>query len=431
MSNFRIALTAIFAAFIIIGIITFSLFRGGSSGSQEQITLWGTAPESVFSSYIKAVNSKKGSSAKVNVNYVVKEIESFDREFIEALASGSGPDAILLSQDQILRYKDKIYPIPYGTISERAFKDTFIEEGELYLSSGGIIALPFSIDPLVMYWNRDIFTDVLLPQPPAYWDELFSLADKVTEVESNLDIKRSAISFGEFSNVLNAKEILSLLILQAGNPIVKFDKGRPVSVLKDQLGFSIPPSEAALRFYTEFSNPSKKAYSWNRSLPQTLSYFLSGDLALYFGFASELNDIKMKNPNLNFDVAVVPQRREAKTKTTFGKMQGFALVKSSRKLSSAFNTISALTSKDNIAAWTKASGLPPVRKDLLQLGSPSPDGSIFYNSAIISKAWLDPSREETQTIFQNMVESVTSGRSMLSEAVDRASLEIQNLLPKK
>lgn len=425
------ALTAIFAAFIVIGIITFSLFRGGSGSSLEQITLWGTIPESVFSSYTRAVNLKKDTSAKVSVKYIVKDGESFDREFIEALASGSGPDAILLSQDQILRYKDKIYPIPYGSISERAFKDTFIEEGELYLSSDGILALPFAVDPLVMYWNRDIFTDALLSQPPVYWDELFSLVDKITEVDSHLDIQRSAISFGEFRNVLNAKEILSLLILQAGNPIVKFDKGRPVSTLKDQLGFSIPPSEAAVRFYTEFSNPSKKAYSWNRSLPQTLSYFLAGDLALYFGFASEFNDIRMKNPNLNFDVAVAPQRREAKTKTTFGKMQGLALVKSSRKLSSAFSTISALTSKDNVAVWTRVSGLPPVRKDLLQLGSSDPEGSIFYNSAIISKAWLDPNREETQTIFQNMVESVTSGRLMLSESINKASMEIQNLLPKK
>lgn len=430
MSNFRIVLTAIFAVFIIVGVIMFSLFRGGSRGTQEQITLWGTIPESVFASYIKSANLKKDNNTQININYVAKENESFNQDFIEALARGNGPDAILLPHDQILRHKDKIYPIPYGSISERTFKDSFIEEGELYLSSDGIIALPFMIDPMVMYWNRDIFTDVLLPQPPVYWDELFSLVDKITKVDSNLNIQRSAVSFGEFKNVLNAKEILSLLILQAGNPIVKFNNGRPVSVLKDRFGSTIPSSEAALRFFTEFSNPSKKSYSWNRSLPQTPSYFLSGDLAIYFGFASELKNIRMKNPNLNFDVAVVPQRREAKTKITFGKMQGLALVKSSKKLSSAFSAISALISKDNIIAWTEVSGLPPVRKDLLQLGSLDPDKSIFYNSAIISKAWLDPNREETQAIFQNMVESITSGRLMLSESVDKASTEIQNLLSK-
>lgn len=423
------ALTAIFAVFIVIGIIMFSLFRGGAErGAGEQITIWGIVPGSVFARYIEEVNLAK--SANVSVNYIEKDSDSFDREFIEALASGKGPDAILLPQDRILRHKDKIYPIPYSALSERNFKDAFIEEAELYLSSDGIVALPLTVDPLVMYWNRDIFTDALLPQAPSYWDEFFSLAGKITKVDGNLNIERSAVSFGEFRNVVNAKEIISLLILQAGNPIVKIGNEEPVSVLKDRFGFSIPPSEAALRFYTEFSNPSKKSYSWNRSLPLSLSYFLSGDLAVYFGFASEFNDIKLKNPNLNFDIAVIPQRRDAKTKITFGRIQGFALVKSSKKLSSAFNAVSALVNKNNISLWSEVSGLPPVRRDLLAAGAADPAKSVFYTSAVISKGWLDPDREETETIFQNMVESIISGKLMLSEAVSRASVEIQNLLSK-
>ncbi|MBM2817929.1 MAG: protein of unknown function with transrane region [Parcubacteria group bacterium] len=430
MSNFRLILTAIFAIFIVIGIIMFSVFRGGSSGgAEEQITVWGTLPESTFAKYIEAINSNK--DIKVFVNYIEKESDSFDSEFIEALAKGSGPDAILLPQDLILRHKDKIYPIPYNSISERNFKDIFVEEGELYLSSNGIIALPLVIDPLVMYWNRDIFTDTLLSQPPAYWDEFFLLVSQITRVDNSLNIKRSAVSFGEYANVLNAKEILSLLILQAGNSIVKIDKDRPVSVFSEKSGFAIPPSEAALRFYTEFSNPSKKSYSWNRSLPISRSYFLSGDLAVYFGFASEFNDIRMKNPNLNFDVAVIPQRREARTRTTFARIQGLATVKSSKKLSSAFNTISSLVSKDNISIWSKTSGLPPVRRDLLAAGASDPVRSIFYASAIISKGWLDPDRKETNAIFQNMVESIVSGKSRLGEAVSRADSEIQNLLSEK
>lgn len=430
MSNFRIILTVVFAAFIVIGVIMFSLFRGNSGAGQlEQITVWGSIPESIFAKYLEGVNS--GKDAKVSVNYIEKESNSFDRDFIEALASGAGPDAIILSQDQILHYKNKLYPIPYSSIPERSFKDTFIQEAELYLFSDGIIALPFSIDSLVMYWNRDMFTDALLVQPPSYWDEFFSLVGKITKVDGNLNILRSATALGEFKNILNAKEILSLLIFQAGNPIVKIGERGLASALNENAGFNIPPTEAAIRFYTEFANPSKASYSWNRSLPLSTLNFLSGDLAVYFGFASEFDEIKLKNPNLNFDVAVIPQRREAKTKMTFGKMQGFALVKSSKKLSSAYATISLLTSKDNISKWSKTSGLPPVRRDLLSAGSIDSVGSIFYTSAIISKAWLDPNREETNEIFKNMVESAISGKLRLSESAKQADEEIQSLLNKR
>ena len=80
---------------------------------------------------------------------------------------------------------------------------------------------------------------------------------KITKVDGNLNIERSAAYLSanlEMSS--NAKEIISLLILQAGNPIVKIDKEEPASVLKDRFDFPFP-SEAALCFYTEFSNPSK------------------------------------------------------------------------------------------------------------------------------------------------------------------------------
>lgn len=429
MSNFQIALTVIFAAFIVIGVVLFSFFRGGGGSVQEQITIWGTVSESVFSRYIQEVNSHKNDN--VSVRYVEKSDESFDREFIEALASGSGPDAILLSQDMILRHKDKIYPIPYSSISERDFKDTFIEEAELYLSSDGIFALPLIIDPLVMYWNRDIFTDALLSQAPSYWDEFFALVPKITIKDDSLNILRSAISFGEFKNINNAKEIVSSLILQAGNPIVKNDKGNPVSVLAEKFNFVLPPAEAALRFYTQFSDPAKDSYSWNRALPSSQTYFLSGDLAVYFGFASELNGIKLKNPNLNFDAAVLPQRRDAKVKTAYGKMQGFALLKSSKKLSFAFKTITMLTNKDGISAWEKVSGEPPVRRDLLSKAANNSVSSTFYTSAIISKGWLDPDREKTEIIFKDMVESITSGKARLSDSVNRANSEIQSLMPSR
>ena len=187
MSNFRIIMTVFFGVFIVIGVIVFSMSRsgGGGSSSQEQITVWGTIPSSIFEKYMEAVNSNRAS--KLSVIYVDKDGNSFGQEFIEALANNAGPDVILLPQDLILRYKDKVYPIPYSSLSERVFKDTFIEEAELYLSSNGIIALPLSIDPLVMYWNRDIFTDALLAQAPSYWDEFFSLVSKITKIRQSFE----------------------------------------------------------------------------------------------------------------------------------------------------------------------------------------------------------------------------------------------------
>ena len=101
----------------------------------------------------------------------------------------------------------------------------------------------------------------------------------------------------------------------------------------------IPP----LRFYTEFSNPSKTVYSWNRSLPSSRDMFARGGLAVYFGYGGEITGLREKNPHLNFDIAPVPQIRDRRTQKTFGRMTALAVAKNSSNVETAFAVAYALT----------------------------------------------------------------------------------------
>lgn len=426
MTKFQLIFTGIFAAFIVIGVIVFSISKSSNSDLVENVTMWGPLSEEDFSLFWD--NLPISQDKTVNINYVQKAPEQFDNDFIEALASGKGPDVFFLSNDSILRHKDKILVIPYDSYSERIFKDTFIEEGELFLTPDGILALPFIVDPLVMYWNRDIFSNVGISKPPVVWNDLNNLTKVFTQKDNSLNITQSAISFGEFRNVTNAKEILSALFLQWGTAITaNLSDGRVVSDLDKEVS-GISPAEAAMSFYTEFANPVKTFYSWNRSLPKSEKYFLSGDLAMYFGFASELFSLRSKNPNLNFDVASLPQLKDANRKVTYGKMYGLAITKNTKVINGAFKVATTLTSKDPISAISTMSNLPPVRRDLLLETPSSAHMGVFYNSALWSRGWLDPNKTETTLIFQDMIESVTSGRNNVSESVSKASGQFDILL---
>lgn len=46
------------------------------------------------------------------------------------------------------------------------------------MTKDSIIAFPLTIDPLVMYWNRDILSNAGIVKPPAYWDEIYSIVKK-------------------------------------------------------------------------------------------------------------------------------------------------------------------------------------------------------------------------------------------------------------
>lgn len=431
ISRFQMVLMGVFVLLAVVGVGIISTSRNTSTGGGgNEVTLWGTIEQEVWDQYQKKVDEKIGSK-NFNVKYVYKLPATFDAQLVEALATGGGPDFFILSQDKILKMKNKIYTVPYNNYSARLFRDTFIEEGELFLTKSGILGFPLMVDPLVLYWNRDIFSSVGIAVPPKFWDELFELSQKITRRESDGDIVRSAIALGEFDNILQAKDIISAIIMQSGSSIVEATENGYRAAFVPGAGDDISSTDttdSAVRFYTEFANPIKTTYTWNRALPLSRDAFIGGDVAMYVGYASELPELQKKNPNLNFDVASLPQVRDQDRERTFGRMEAIVIAKASRFVPDAFAAAMRMTGSELLGFWQDISILPPVRRDMLV--SPSNDAyrAIFFDGALIAHAWLDPDRKETDDIFREMISSVTTGRARISDAVQRANLSLSQLL---
>lgn len=432
MTRFQLIFTGILVTLGVAGVIVFATFKNSGDTTAPRVVMWGTLKSEYVNTFLSDIMLKKKDT--VNVTYVEKRSDTFEDDLIAALARGSGPDMVLLPQDLIVKQLDKFYITPFDNYSERTFKDSFIQEGELYLMPTGIVGFPFSIDPMVMYWNRDLFTSVDVSLPPTSWTEFFSLVPKLTKRDEGGNITQSLVAFGEMRNVTNAKDIVALLAIQAGTPIVtRGSQGILVSVFNNRSASGLVPGEQALSFFTEFSNPTKGSYSWNRALPTDRSSFIAGKLALYFGYASELPGLRDANPNLNMDVALVPQTTAAiagtSRKMTFGTMNAIALLKSSRNLAASFTAATTLTAADAQTLWVEKSGYPPVRRDLITKLPGDAYRATFYRSALISNAWLDPNKEGTDSVFMRLIENITSGRQRVSEAVTTSQVEISNLIP--
>ncbi len=420
ISPFQAIILALFALATIAGVVVLAMTKSAGRGSSIPVVIWGTLPSAIFN---YATADLTQGNAGLKLTYVEKRTESFDQDLLEALASGVGPDAILLPQDLIIRYRDKVLPLPYKSMPLATFKNTFVQEGELYLNNAGIIALPFSVDPLVMYWNRDLLINAGLALPPSSWAEFITLAPALTVKDKNLNILKSAVALGEFRNITNAKEIIAALLLQTGNPLAVMSSNG----LEQKLSPSTLGTIGAVNFYTDFANPVKPDYSWNRALPNSRDLFASGDLAFYLGFASEISKLRDKNPNLNFDVTYFPQPKGAKVAITFGRMQALAVLKNSRNASGAFAAIIAITGAGPSERLSKNTGLPPVRRSMLVANPSDPYQAVFYDSAIRARGWLDPNPAATQTIFQNMIESVTGGEFEVGRAINIAGQNLSSL----
>jgi len=418
LSNFQVILMGVIIGLIVLAMLVFSgvIPLGSKSGKPAPITIWGMFPgEKMAEALSKANNANK---TLFSLTYSQKK-ENYEESFVDALASKSGPDILIITNEITLKNKDKFNLITFQTFSERAFKDAFIEEAELFLNKDGITAVPFAVDPIVLYWNRDLFNKAGLAEPPKFWDEFSGAAQALTQIDKAKNIIQSGVAMGEFSNIARAKEILSLMVLQSGNPIIAQDT---MKVLFGETSTSnqINTAEGALRFYTDFSNPSKDFYSWNRGISNDREIFIGGKLAMYFGYASELQDIKESNPHLNFDVALVPQQRNFPIQATFGKIYAFAITKGTANPVAATQATFGLAKIEVAQEIAKKLGFVSVSREILSKGSGEPNLSVFYKSAVQAKGWLEPNTTKVSEIFKNMIESVSTGKKKVSEAVSDA-----------
>ncbi len=400
-------------ASIVGGVIAFATFKGRNNETTlPTITIWGTFPSDTFGQYLSEINSVRPQS--LNINYVELSQTSFSQDFISALARGTAPDAILIPSDIILPHLDKIYQIPFTSYPQRTFIDTHINQAGLYLGKDGIYAFPFTVDPLVMYWNREMFDIAGIATYPRFWNEFSSLGTKLTVKDQNGNVRKSVVALGQFNNIDNAREIFGTLLLQSRNPVTAYSQYGLGTTINNMNSTNITP---VIEFFTKFSNPAHADYSWNRSLPSSKASFLAGTLATYFGFASELNDIRIKNPNLKYDVAPIPQIGGQGLKATYGKMYGFSIVKQSRNITATYQIISILTSPQFLKLYSEKFMAPSVRRDVIASGSKNPYITISNEAALVSNSWLDVDPVQSKNLFANMIEQIVSGRSNINQAI--------------
>lgn len=410
VSLFQIGVYVACVIGIIAGVFLFARSSGKSTDKiTGSVTIWGTLP---FSSFTATNEVVRALYKDVSVSYIEKDSASFQNELVNALASGVGPDMIFTSPEFIIPNKDRLLTIPFTSLPEQTFRGAFVDHAELYINDQGVVAFPFIIDPLVMYYNRDMLNSAFITQPPKTWDDLIAINKKITQKDDAGNLQVQTTALGTYDNITRAKELLVMLINQAGNRLVRFDgeQKKYVSTFADS-NQQVSPVANAVGFYTAFSNASDvDRYSWNRTLPTDKNQFLAGKLAVYFGLASELESIRLRNPNLNFAMDMMPQRSSVPTKVTYGTMTGLAVLKNSPNANLAVMIGQVLVGKDSVTAFLANSPyLAPARRDMLGASPVDANQAIVYQSAIISRGFLDPDASQTNTLFKRTIDQINAG----------------------
>jgi ABC-type glycerol-3-phosphate transport system substrate-binding protein len=423
-SPFQIILIGVFILIFFVAIIVFSRSVDGNDSSSTTakgtVRIWGTFPKEIINPLLgTAINNTQ---SNYRIEYEEIEKETFVLSFIRALADRNPPDLLFVDNEIYAQVRDKLYTIPYESLTIREYQSTYIDTASIFLEKEGARALPVAIDPLVLYYNKDLLAGQNYLIPPTTWGGLVQAIPRFLRRDANRSIAQNAVALGETANIPHYKKILSALFLQSGVPIVqKSAEGKLFANLgtEARVDGGIPPGEEVLDFYTSFANTANAHFNWARSLPSADEFFLSGASAFYIAPASELFTLQERNPNLNFDIAPLFQVDGAVRPATYGTLYGIGTVAESTNFITAYTVMSALSTDAFVTELTNALTLAPVRRSLLLQAQTDRHRAIMYQVAPNTFSWLDPNPKNTDTAMTEAITGMLRGALNANSALGR------------
>lgn len=368
---------------LVVGLLGFGAYwymnlRGGSTNSptgsttpKKTIVYWGlwepnTVVEQVLSDFEQA-------NPEYNVEYVQQSYKDY-RERVQAeIAKGSGPDVFRFHASWVPMLKNELSPLPEKVMTAQEFSTTFYPTATQQLTlSDGIVGIPLMIDGLGLYYNKDIFT-IANRTPPKDWEELKTTASDLT-IKANNKITRGGIAMGTASNVEHFSEIIALLMLQNGaNP------ADPTS----------PEAVEAINVYMDYAT---KLGVWDTTLPNATVAFSKGDVAMMIAPSWRAHEIKAANPNLQFDIAPIPQLPD-KPRTTWASFWAEGVSAQSTQKEGAWLLLKYMSSAEvqkklySDASTIRAFGELYSRVDLADEIANKPYVGAYIQDAPYAKAW--------------------------------------------
>lgn len=382
----------------------------------------------------------------VSINYRKLRFDEYEQELLDAFAEDRGPDIFSIHNTWMRKYQPKLLPLPeritlpyqieQGTIKKEIItklktdptisiaevQENFVpvvasdvvmrsipEPGSKEGPRNRIYGLPLSVDTLALYYNRDLLNRFGVVQPPQTWEQFQAAVSSIVKVDKENEILQGAVPFGT-SNVERSFDIMSLLMLQNGTQMTD-DRG---NITFDEIpaGLEIEelPASQALRFYTDFANPTKEVYTWNNDSEDGLQQFIDGDLPFFFGYSYHLPIIKTNAPNQNIGISYMPQIGNNPA-TNYANYWVEVVSKKTENINEAWDFIQFITDGDNVSSYLANVDKPTAATALINEQVEDLDLGIFAEQLMSAQSWYKGVDIETaEKVFDEMVDQVHETR---------------------
>lgn len=385
-----------------------------------QLVYWRVFDDSdAFAELIAAYNQMH---PNINITYRKLRYSEFEEKLLDALAEDRGPDLFSIHNTWIKGYQSKIIPvpenfvIPYRTvkgnikkevvwtletkkgITERELKTKFVDQvtRDVVIPSydeqarrnvQGIYGLPLSVDTLALFYNKELLNAAGIPEPARDWQTFQEHVKKLTKQDSAGNITVAGAAIGSANNIERGTDVLSILMMQNGTKMANESGYATFDQTPTELaGRDTPPGVEALTFYTDFASPQKEVYTWNETMPNSLTAFAQGKVAYFFGYAYHLPTIKAQAPKLQIGIAKLPQITGNK-EVNFANYWIEVVSKKTTHPDEAWDFLQFITDEANVEKYLNKTKKPTALRALIQKQSENIDLFTFVSQLLTAESW--------------------------------------------
>lgn len=455
-------------AFVLIIILATSAMGAScdcaGSGSKSDLptvhlTIWGPIEgEEIYKPIIDDYIAYTENEMNLSIDYVKKDYAEFEESTLNALAAGTGPDIWIIKNDWVYKHADKLVSMPDGLLKRsdndsrtnlQIYKDTFPDIAvQDNIINNEIYGMPYSIDTLVVYYNKDHFKEVhkqlyeadrdsdaqLLELPPNNWEEFLKASELLTKKDSGGNIIRSGAALGTADNVDNSTDILAALMIQNKTQMVSADRLTAtynLAISKDT-GEPAYTGTQALNFYTSFADKNKENYMWNSSMPNSVDAFIQGKASMMINYSYVQKRIGQEAPTLNYKISPFPQIAGATESTDYASYWTNTVTNNSQNPDEAWNFINYVFNND-LTTYLNATELPSAKRiNNLEIPKTKERVSSGENplkfQKMTAKYWYEGKYPvKVANSFYQMIQDVVVNKQPLQKSIDASASTVTEL----
>jgi multiple sugar transport system substrate-binding protein len=388
---------------------------GGGEG-QSQVTIWMypvIADESASRDYWTGVEEDfEAANEDIDVVIELQPWDNRDEKIATAIASGTGPDLVLLTADQTLNY--------HSTGGLKPLDDAIGGQSDAFYPAvldsvtydGSVYGYPIYQTSTTTVYNQAAFEEAGIGELPTTWDDVLAAAPALAE---------NGVAVMDYSGSPNMTLNLSFypLLWQAGGSVFT-DDGEDVA-------FDSPEGVAALQFLLDLQGlgglPADAATKANDVETGPLG---TGTAAM--GYAATKAEVEQMQTALGEENVVVGVPLTDEEQVSFGTPGVLALTTINEDAEAAYAVAEYIGSPEVSAELNAVSGTYPARSDTGFAADDEVTQKFIEALDYARPGEVVPNARQVMAALVPHLQAALQGQKTAEQALDDAAVEARDII---